>query len=43
MKTRNLILIAGAIGIVAVAAFITRASWIDGGASAQGPQRPRVV
>ncbi|MFL6792644.1 MAG: efflux RND transporter periplasmic adaptor subunit [Bradyrhizobium sp.] len=43
MKKRNLILIAGAIGIVAVAAFVTRASWIGGGASAQGPQRPRVV
>src|SRR3954468_5663991 len=43
MKKRNLILIAGAIGIVAVAAFVTRASWIGGGARAQGPQRPRVV
>ncbi|MFL6839029.1 MAG: efflux RND transporter periplasmic adaptor subunit [Bradyrhizobium sp.] len=43
MKKRNLILIAGAIGIVAVAAFVTRASWIGGGASAQGPQRPRMV
>jgi RND family efflux transporter MFP subunit len=43
MKKRNLILIAGAIGIVAVAAFVTRSSWTGGGASAQGPQRPRVV
>jgi RND family efflux transporter MFP subunit len=43
MKKRNLIFIAGAIGIAAVAAFVTRASWIGGGASAQGPQRPRVV
>jgi RND family efflux transporter MFP subunit len=43
MKKRNLILIAGAIGIVAVAAFVTRSSWMGGGASAQGPQRPRAV
>src|SRR5258707_6016661 len=43
MKKRNLILFAGAIGIVAVAAFITRSSWMGGGASAQGPQRPRVI
>ena len=26
-----------------VAAFVTRSSWMGGGASAQGPQRPRVV
>ena len=43
MKTRSLIVIAGAIGIVAVAAFVTRSSWMGGGTSAQGPQRPRVV
>jgi RND family efflux transporter MFP subunit len=43
MKKRHLILFAGAIGIAAVAAFVTRASWIGGGASAQGPQRPRMV
>ena len=43
MKTRSLIVIAGAIGIVAVAAFVTRSSWMGGGASAQGPQRPRMV
>src|SRR3984893_9722993 len=43
MKKRYLILFAGAIGIAAVAAFVTRASWTGGGASAQGPQRPRMV
>jgi RND family efflux transporter MFP subunit len=44
MKKRNLILFAGIIGIAAVAAaYTTRSSWMGGGASAQGPQRPRVV
>src|SRR6266853_4963937 len=43
MKKRNLILLAGALGIVAVAAFVTRSSWMGGNASAQGPQRARVV
>jgi RND family efflux transporter MFP subunit len=43
MKKRNLILFAGIIGIAAVAAYATRTSWMGGGASAQGPQRPRVV
>src|SRR5450432_575676 len=43
MKKRNLILFAGIIGIVAVAAYTTRSSWMGGGASAQGPQRPRMV
>ena len=43
MKKRNLILFAGAIGIAAVAAFVTRSSWMGDGASAQGPQRARVV
>ncbi|MGB8398984.1 efflux RND transporter periplasmic adaptor subunit [Bradyrhizobium sp.] len=43
MKKRNLIFIAGALGMVAVAAFVTRSSWIGGGAGAQGPQRPRLV
>ncbi|HZC96487.1 MAG TPA: efflux RND transporter periplasmic adaptor subunit, partial [Bradyrhizobium sp.] len=43
MKTRSLIVLAGAIGIVAVAAFVTRSSWMGGGTSAQGPQRPRMV
>src|SRR3982075_1428173 len=43
MKKRNLILFAGIIGIAAVAAYTTRSSWMGGGASAQGPQRPRMV
>jgi RND family efflux transporter MFP subunit len=43
MKKRNWILVAGALGIVAVAAFVTRSSWMGGNASAQGPQRPRTV
>ena len=43
MKKRNLIILAGGLGLVALAAFVTRASWTGGGASAQGPQRPRVI
>src|SRR6266404_190786 len=43
MKKRNLILFAGIIGIAAAAAFATRSSWMGGNASAQGPQRARVV
>ena len=43
MKKRNLILFVGVIGIAAVAAYATRTSWMGGGASAQGPQRPRMV
>jgi RND family efflux transporter MFP subunit len=43
MKKRNLVLIAGIIGIAAVAAYTTRSSWMGGNASAQGPQRPRMV
>ena len=43
MKKRHLVLFAGAIGIAAVAAFVTRGSWMGGGASAQGPLRPRMV
>src|SRR5882672_4535043 len=43
MKKRSLVLIAGIIGIVAVGAFVTRSSWMGGNASAQGPQRPRMV
>src|SRR3977135_467474 len=43
MKKRNLIILAGGLGLVALAAFVTRASWTGGGASAQGPQRARVV
>src|SRR5713226_8729267 len=43
MKKRNWIILAGGLGIIALAAFATRASWMGGGASAQGPQKPRVV
>src|SRR5882757_4972235 len=43
MKKRNLIILAGGLGLVALAAFVTRASWTGGGASAQGPQRARVI
>jgi RND family efflux transporter MFP subunit len=43
MKKRNLIILAGGLGIVALAAFVTRSSWTGSGASAQGPQRPRAV
>ncbi|MGH6714287.1 MAG: efflux RND transporter periplasmic adaptor subunit [Bradyrhizobium sp.] len=43
MKKRSLVLVAGIIGIAAVAAYTTRSSWMGGNASAQGPQRPRMV
>jgi RND family efflux transporter MFP subunit len=43
MKKRIWILIAGALCMVAVAAFVTRSSWLGNNASAQGPQRPRVT
>jgi RND family efflux transporter MFP subunit len=43
MRKRNLILFAGALAIAALAAFVTRSSWTGGGASAQGPQRARVI
>jgi RND family efflux transporter MFP subunit len=43
MKKRNLVFFAGALGIAALAAFVTRSSWSGAGASAQAPQRPRVI
>src|SRR3954447_10517655 len=43
MKTRNLMVVAGVLGVAALAAFMTRASWTGGGASAQGPARARVI
>src|SRR3954447_6971738 len=43
MKKRSLILFAGIIGIAAAAAYTTRSSWMGGPATAQGPQRPRMV
>jgi len=43
MKKRNLMILAGVLGIAALAAFVTRSSWTGGNASAQGPQRARVI
>src|SRR3954451_22573375 len=43
MKKNSLIVFLGIIGIAAVAAYTTRSSWMGGNASAQGPQRPRIV
>src|SRR5881392_2299245 len=43
MRKRKLILFAGALAIAALAAFVTRSWWTGGGASAQGPQRARVI
>src|SRR5206468_6618751 len=43
MKKRCLILIVGAVGILAAAGFVTRSSWMGGSSNAQGPQRPRMV
>src|ERR1700731_77467 len=43
MKKGSWIILAGGLGIIALAAFATRASWMGGGATAQGPQRPRVI
>src|SRR4030081_2106290 len=43
MKKRTLILLAGAIAIATAAGYTTRSLWTGGNASAQGPQRPRMV
>jgi RND family efflux transporter MFP subunit len=43
MKKRNLILFAGLLGAAALGAFVTRSTWMGGGASTQGPQRARVI
>lgn len=44
MKKRGLMIFAGVLLVGAsAAAFVTRSSWMGTGASAQGPQRPRVV
>src|SRR3954451_18140413 len=44
MKKRSLMILAGVLLVgAAAAAFATRSSWMGTGASAQGPQRPRVV
>jgi RND family efflux transporter MFP subunit len=44
MKKRNLMICGGVLLVGALAAaFLTRSSWMGTGASAQGPQKPRVV
>src|ERR1700676_976854 len=43
MTKRILIIFAGALGVAALAAFMTRSSWMGGGASAQATQRARVI
>src|SRR3954449_1493239 len=44
MKKRNLMICGGVLVVGALAAaFVTRSSWMGTGASAQGPQKPRVV
>jgi RND family efflux transporter MFP subunit len=43
MKQRHLIFVAGVLGVAALGAFVTRASWMGDGASAQAPQRARTV
>src|SRR6478735_9326688 len=43
MKKRSLILVVGAVAILAGAGFVTRSSWMGGSSNAQGPQRPRMI
>lgn len=43
MKKRNLMILAGALAVAALTAYGTRAAWLGGSASVQGPQRARVV
>jgi len=44
MKKRNVMICGGVLVVGAlIAAFVTRSSWMGTGASAQGPQQPRVV
>src|SRR3954463_1762515 len=43
MKQRSLIFFAGVLGLAGLAAFMTRSSWMGGGASAQGPAKQRVI
>ena len=43
MKKNSLIVLACVIGVAAVAAYSTRSSWMGSGATAQAPQRPRMV
>src|ERR1700687_2638311 len=43
MRKRTLIFFAGALGIGALAAFVTRSPWPGGGASPEAPQRARAI
>src|SRR5688572_6159542 len=43
MKKRNLMIMAGALAIAALTAYGTRAAWLGGATSVQGPPRARVV
>src|SRR6195256_6097420 len=43
MKKRNLMFFAGLLAIAGLAAFMTRSSWMGGGASAQATPRARVI
>jgi membrane fusion protein, multidrug efflux system len=43
MKKRNLMFVAGGLGVAALAIFATRASWTGSGATARDPARPRVI
>src|SRR6195952_368943 len=43
MKKPSLIIVFGLLCVAALAAFMTRSSWMGSGASAQGPPRPRIV
>src|SRR3981189_3714597 len=43
MKQRNLFFFACVLGLAWLGAFMTRASWMGGGPSAQGPQRARAI
>ena len=43
MKKRNLIILVAALAVAALTAYSTRAAWLGGGATVQGPPRPRVV
>ena len=43
MTKRILIIFAGVLGVAVLAAFMTRSSWMGGGASAQATQRARVI
>jgi RND family efflux transporter MFP subunit len=43
MKKSNLMIMAGALAIAALTAYGTRASWLGGGTTVQGPPRARVV